>query len=453
VWEAPGGYEVLVPANDEMGDDRRRKLDILRAIAAAEDRQVDIVCNDVLRGPGAVAGGLRKRARVVGLTIPRGTALRDLRSAVLSAEVQGMHLMMTTGPGGPGAWRRVGPRVASGGDVGGDYQASESYCARFHRPDRPGAVVTVYAYAEQIGDEVAGKPSRYRVAIQKELMICEGVDVSDPDADITSAETWSESEYDSRPETYRTPARAEAAARLCVEAYDAGAIAWDGRAPWERDQAGGTYVVRLRDDDGTVVARSEIFAPDDNAALYCGHSYAVAHATATGGSVYRGGEHVGDLNLERAECSGKPGRTADGHQVGNVAGGDEPVARDDAGAGLSAIESIPNYRRLVERARAAIEDELAEAAADLSRQRALAENLSAGVDRLQALSVPRGTLDEARRIVEHAERARDMARWRAEALTAMREALDSAQRGAQRHDVAQGEADAGRLAGRDAYRR
>lgn len=65
------------------------------------------------------------------------------------------------------AWMRVEPLVGVGGDVGGDDQISESYCARWTHPlaDVEYAVITRYYY-------VAAGDGPLRVEEQTEYIAC-----------------------------------------------------------------------------------------------------------------------------------------------------------------------------------------------------------------------------------------------------------------------------------------
>lgn len=48
-WQHPGQYEVLVPAQDGMGDGERRVREILRCLSAVEDRPVDDIALEISR--------------------------------------------------------------------------------------------------------------------------------------------------------------------------------------------------------------------------------------------------------------------------------------------------------------------------------------------------------------------------------------------------------------------
>jgi hypothetical protein len=114
-------------------------------------------------------------------------------------------------------WQRQG-RVEPGGDVGGDWQATEAFSVRYTRADRPGAVVDVTFYGEDPGD---GKG--LRVTAMTETTLC--TDVRDPGG----TETWSDAMYRSESQRYRTDREAERAARNAAERHQPSEIRWDGR--------------------------------------------------------------------------------------------------------------------------------------------------------------------------------------------------------------------------------
>jgi hypothetical protein len=49
LWQHPDDYEVLVPAQDGMGDGDRRVREILRCLSAVEDRPVDDIALEISR--------------------------------------------------------------------------------------------------------------------------------------------------------------------------------------------------------------------------------------------------------------------------------------------------------------------------------------------------------------------------------------------------------------------
>lgn len=120
-------------------------------------------------------------------------------------------------------WQVQDPAVAPGGDVGGDYQAGEAWSVRLASDQVPGALITVYAFAEALHDPDDG---RYRVQVMTEYLTC--TDISDPGG----TETWSDYVYDGTadPRVYGDGDEADAAARKLAEGYAASPdrFSWDG---------------------------------------------------------------------------------------------------------------------------------------------------------------------------------------------------------------------------------
>lgn len=126
-----------------------------------------------------------------------------------------------------GQWLPDGTGVVPSGQVGGDDQVGESFSVRFSRADRPGALITRSAYPVTA---VAGCEGQFLVRVMTEWLVC-----SDP-ADPGGTELWSEQVDHDKPDSYETAAEAEKAARETANRLlsDAGALTWDGLAPWER---------------------------------------------------------------------------------------------------------------------------------------------------------------------------------------------------------------------------
>jgi len=119
--------------------------------------------------------------------------------------------------------------VVRGGETGGDDQVGEQLSVRFHRADRPGAMITKTAYTMN----VAGDRERpFLVRTETEWLVC-----GDPE-EPGATERWSDRHSDDA-ESYRTAAEAERAARTLADEFlsDTGSLTWDGLAPWERDDS------------------------------------------------------------------------------------------------------------------------------------------------------------------------------------------------------------------------
>jgi hypothetical protein len=150
-------------------------------------------------------------------------------------------------------WQAQDPAVCAGGDVGGDYQAGEAWSVRLASSQVPGALITVYAFAEacrrhdpDMGDVPAD--GEYTVQVMIEYLTC--TDVTDPGG----TETWSDMVYDSAADTqvYSDGDEADAAARKLAEAYAAnpGRFGWRGK-PFYRyeDRPGTVRVCPASDED------------------------------------------------------------------------------------------------------------------------------------------------------------------------------------------------------------
>ncbi|MFG2001637.1 hypothetical protein ACGFNU_21045 [Spirillospora sp. NPDC048911] len=119
------------------------------------------------------------------------------------------------------SWRQDNTGITAGGDVGGDYQATDSFSVRYVHTDRS-AVVTVYAYG------VERRPGRYSVEMQTEMTVCR--DVRRPG----DTEEWSDSAYAAARGTFNSAEQAYRAAHDAIRRHKAREIRWDGRAPWEK---------------------------------------------------------------------------------------------------------------------------------------------------------------------------------------------------------------------------
>jgi len=158
-------------------------------------------------------------------------------------------------------WQTQDPAVAPGGDVGGDYQAGEAWSVRLASDQVPGALITVYVFAEagrrrdpDMGDVPAD--GEYHVQVMTEYLTC--TDISDPGG----TETWSDMVYDdaASPRTYNDGDEADQAARKLAGAYAAnpGRFGWDGEPFYHYEDR--PAKIRVPDDD--LDAQAEAAAPD-----------------------------------------------------------------------------------------------------------------------------------------------------------------------------------------------
>ena len=119
--------------------------------------------------------------------------------------------------------------VVCGGETGGDDQVGEQFSVRFHRADRPGAMITRTAYRMNVTGDREGP---FLVRAETEWLV--GGDPEDPGA----TELWSDRHSDDV-ESSRTAAAGDRAARRLADEFlsDTGSLTWDGLAPWERDDS------------------------------------------------------------------------------------------------------------------------------------------------------------------------------------------------------------------------
>lgn|ERR1700722_1333876 len=105
--------------------------------------------------------------------------------------------------------------------VGDDDQVGKSYSVRFHRTDRPGAIITWTAYPVSASGDCDGP---FLVRIEIEWLV--GRVPEDPGG----TEVWSESFKDYVTGSYGSAAEAEGAARNAASELlrDAGTLTWDG---------------------------------------------------------------------------------------------------------------------------------------------------------------------------------------------------------------------------------
>jgi hypothetical protein len=121
-------------------------------------------------------------------------------------------------------WVPDGSGVLSGGDVGGDVQASDSWSVRFVPKAEPDdglhGLITEYWYAEAMDDGTFG------VTCQIEYMVC--TDVEDPGG----TETYAETDYDTGADVraYETAEAAGTAAQYQAKQSTPDGYAWDGRS-------------------------------------------------------------------------------------------------------------------------------------------------------------------------------------------------------------------------------
>ena len=122
-------------------------------------------------------------------------------------------------------WQADDSGVQPCGDVGGDYQATDSYGRRFTRPDVPNAMINVTYYGVACRKPGSEEPNgEYAVEEQVETLVCR-----DP-ADPGGTEVWSDTTY--RDVNYRvitSQAEADRKARAYAERADMYGCDWDGR--------------------------------------------------------------------------------------------------------------------------------------------------------------------------------------------------------------------------------
>jgi len=120
-------------------------------------------------------------------------------------------------------WQQHGP-MDDRDDVGG-IQAGHAYGKRFTNPAVPGALIDVHFYAaySETAYNVSADQGPYYVRRSTTYTLCG--DVERPG----DTETWSDS-YEPEPNgPYPTVARAETAARMRAEQFQANSLGWDGR--------------------------------------------------------------------------------------------------------------------------------------------------------------------------------------------------------------------------------
>lgn len=122
-------------------------------------------------------------------------------------------------------WTRCLPSITRGGDVGGDYQVTESLEVRYFSEDAPHAVVTVWFYAESIDPDMEnralGSPP-FALVRQTECVIG-----SDPDNPIETEE-WSDAKYDTLMTNIWAEHELPRLVREATEKHTGADIDWDG---------------------------------------------------------------------------------------------------------------------------------------------------------------------------------------------------------------------------------
>jgi hypothetical protein len=123
-------------------------------------------------------------------------------------------------------WKREGD-VVPGGDVGGDYQISESWVIRYRAEEDPTRVVDVYFFGEvktEAASEIPTGP--YTITRMTEATICR-----DPQQPPGDTEVWSDSRYDELSEisTGGIPIKVlDETARGMAALHTPDLIGWDG---------------------------------------------------------------------------------------------------------------------------------------------------------------------------------------------------------------------------------
>ena len=111
--------------------------------------------------------------------------------------------------------------ITRGDQVGDDDQAGESYSIRFHRADRPGAIITRTAYPVTVTESRGGQ---FLIRVETEWLVC-----SNP-ADPGGTEVWSDRRREDETRSYDTAAGAEQAAQDVAREVlrDVASLTWDG---------------------------------------------------------------------------------------------------------------------------------------------------------------------------------------------------------------------------------
>lgn len=109
-------------------------------------------------------------------------------------------------------------------DAGGDDQVGRAWDRRFHHPDKPGCLLTVYLYAVRVENDAV--PAGFELGIQKqtEYMICGDTD------EPGDTEVWSTYTYEVI-DGYNTLGSVDAAeieAHDWLKKLDAGDLSWNG---------------------------------------------------------------------------------------------------------------------------------------------------------------------------------------------------------------------------------
>jgi hypothetical protein len=115
--------------------------------------------------------------------------------------------------------------VLSAGDVGGDAQVSESFSVRFHRRDRPDAMVTYCYYAAVDLDH----PATVSVQRQTEYRVC--IDPNDPGA----TEVWSTYRFTTLQSGFSEVQAATDAANHAAQNHLVCEEQWSGRSPSSKE--------------------------------------------------------------------------------------------------------------------------------------------------------------------------------------------------------------------------
>lgn len=129
-------------------------------------------------------------------------------------------------------WKREG-EVTPGGDVGGDYQATESWSIRYRAEEDPTRVVEVYYFGEYQSDaDAENEVGPYDLTRYTDATICR-----DPSLSPGETEIWSDSRYD-KIETDLTWSlkSLDEAARGFAALHTPDLIDWDGTSEgWRRE--------------------------------------------------------------------------------------------------------------------------------------------------------------------------------------------------------------------------
>lgn len=125
-------------------------------------------------------------------------------------------------------WQEYGSEWTDDGNPGGDWQVGKACSRRFHNPEIPGALVTVYYYPGSYKSEDDDESETFELDVecQTEFMICK--DIDDPGGTQEwCTYTYNKDVYDN---AFDSVEKAEAAALSALRRFDpVRDIHWDGK--------------------------------------------------------------------------------------------------------------------------------------------------------------------------------------------------------------------------------